>query len=654
MSTPHPELRLARFAAAALAVGFGFGGLVGIINSAQPVIHRLVALALLIALVVLHLRNCVRPVDGSRPAAWRWTIAVQALLTGVGMIWFADTWYGNSGFLAAALLLLIRPPRLAWAGFGLVVVAQFAAALPVRPSVGEALYLAVGHTAFVGIALYAVARLADLVADLRETRLALAAAEVARQRLAFGRELNDRVGASMRRLISHGEAILARPDAADARSDLDEALTMARAALNDARSVAHAQRDEDVVPRHPAADLGTVGVAALGGLAVVLMIVPTELRWAARVGLSGGESALLAVALLAFLACYLRGCLPLRDGTRPRWWPAILLAAGVLAVAPLAVFDFPVWHVAYFLPGLTLVLLRGPLRWIVSVPLICLDAVLSLWDANMGDPTVLGLVYEAVWSGERALLVFALASMAGLTARLVTARAELARAAVVHERLRFARDLHDLFGFGLSVLVLKNELARRLLGRDAGRARAELAEGVEVARQSLAELESVAVGYRSMTVDVEARTARTVLTDAGIEVTGEIAPGPLDDRTDTVLAIVLREGVTNLLRHSEARQCTLEVERTATEVRMRIANDGVAYLAETQPGMGLSSLTGRVGALGGRLRTESDGDRFTLVATVPLKPALVGRDADRVDPVPRVEPGDRRREVVAHGAHAEE
>ena len=133
MSTPHPELRLARFAAAALAVGFGFGGLVGIINSAQPVIHRLVALALLIALVVLHLRNCVRPVDGSRPAAWRWSVAVQALLTGVGMIWFADTWYGNSGFLAAAVLLLIRPPSLAWAGFGLVVVAQFAAALPVRP-----------------------------------------------------------------------------------------------------------------------------------------------------------------------------------------------------------------------------------------------------------------------------------------------------------------------------------------------------------------------------------------------------------------------------------------------------------------------------------------------------------------------------------------
>ncbi|GIF64991.1 hypothetical protein Ais01nite_30260 [Asanoa ishikariensis] len=650
MST-HPELRLARFAAAALAVGFGFGGLVGIIDSDQPAAHRLVAVALLGALVALHLRTCVRPADGSRPAAWRAAIAIQALLTGVGMIWFADTWYGNSGFLAAALLLLIRPPRLAWTGFGLVVVVQFAAALPVRPTVGEALYLAVGHTAFVGIALYAVARLADLVTDLHETRLALAATEVARQRLAFGRELNDRVGASMRRLIRHGEAILARPDTP---LDLGQALTMARAALNDARSVAHGHRDQEVVPRHPAADLGTVGVAAVGALAVVLMIVPTAVRWAARVGLSGGEVVLLAAALTAFVACYLRGCLPLRDGARPRWWPAVLFAAAVLAVAPLAVFPFTVWHVAYFLPGLTLVLLRGPVRWLVSVPLICLDAVLFWWDANLGDPTVLGLAYEAVWSGERALLVFALANMAGLTARLVTARAELARAAAVHERLRFARDLHDLFGFGLSVLVLKNELALRLAGRDAGRARAELAEGIGVARQSLAELESVAVGYQAMTVDTEARTARTVLTDAGIEVSGDVVPGPLDARTDTVLAIVLREGVTNLLRHSAARRCTLEVERTATEVRLRIVNDGVGHVGETLPGMGLESLRGRVGALGGRLTAQADGDRFRLVASVPLEPALVGRDADGVDPVARVESGDRRREVVAHRTHAEE
>ncbi|WP_203710189.1 sensor histidine kinase [Asanoa siamensis] len=627
----------------ALALGFGFGGLVGILDSGHPI----AAVALLAALVLLHLRNCVRPPDGRRPAGWRWTLAAQAVLTAVGMIWFAGTWYGNSGFLAAAVLLLVRPPRLAWAGFGLVVAAQFVAALPVRPTVGEALYLAVGHAAFVGIALYAVARLADLVSDVRDTTLALAAAEVARERLAFGRELNERVGASLRDLVADGEAILARAEGA--RPRLDAALARARTALNEARSVAHGHRDDaGSAPRRAAADLGTGSVAALGIAAIVLMIAPTALRYAARADLSAGEWALLVAVLVTFVALYLWACLP----PRPRWW--LLPAAVALATAPLAVLDFQVWHVAYFLPGLSLVLLRGPVRWVVSVPLIGLDAVLYLWDANLGDPTVLGLIYEAVWSGERALLVLALASMAGLTARLVAARAELARAAVVHERLRFARDLHDLFGYSLSVLVLKSELAVRLLDRDAGRARAELAAGVEVARQALAELESVAVGYRAMTVEAESRTARAVLTDAGIEVTGEVASGPLHEEIDTVLSIVLREGVTNLLRHSTARRCRLTLERGPTQVCLSLVNDGAAGTSTGGRGMGLDNLARRVGAVGGRLSTVSEDDEFRLVVTVPLEPALVGGDADRVDAVAGVQPGDGRREVVAHRTHAQE
>jgi len=172
-----------------------------------------------------------------------------------------------------------------------------------------------------------------------------------------------------------------------------------------------------------------------------------------------------------------------------------------------------------------------------------------------------------------------------------------------------------------------------------------------VARAALAELESAAVGYRAITVEAEARTARTVLTDAGIDVTGDVTPGTLDPRTDAVLAIVLREAVTNLLRHSAARRCTLTVERTATQVRLSVDNDGAGQVGE--PGMGLESLTARVGALGGRLTAVPDGDTFRLVATVPLEPAMVGRDADRIDPVARVEPGDRGREVVAHRTHAE-
>jgi signal transduction histidine kinase len=650
------ELRLARSAAVVLSLGFGFGGFVGILDSADPASQRAVAAVLLTTLLVLHLRNCVRRPDGAGPTGWPWTLAAQAVITVAGMVWFADTWYGNSGFLAAAVLLLIHRPVLAWGGFGLVVAAQFVAALPVRPTVGEALYLAIGHAAFVGIALYAVARLADLVTDLRDTRLELAAAEVARQRLEFGRQLNERVGAGLRGLVRDGEEMLALPDPVDGRDRLRQAIETARSALNEARSVAHGHHAEAVgtVSRRVAADLTAATVAALGAATVLLMVVPTEIRRVVRADLSGAELVLFGLCLAGFVACYLRCCAPGRDGSRPRGWPLTLLVLAVLAVAPLLVFDFPLWHVAYFLPGVTLVLLRGPLRWLVTVPLVALDSVLLLWGGHLGAPTPIGQVYEAVWVGERALLVYALARVAGLAVRLADARAELSRAAVVHDRLRFAQDLHDLFGYSISVLVLKSELAQRLLDRDASRARAELAEGVQAARRALADLDAVAVGYRAMSATAEARTARAVLVAAGLEVTGDIVPGQWNADVDTVLATVLREGVTNLLRHSSARRCALTVQASGTAVRVCLTNDGVTGSGPHRPGIGLENLTRRLGALGGQLSAGRSGGSFKLVATVPLQPALVGGDADGVDPVARVEPGDGRREVVAHSSHAEE
>ncbi|WP_328475218.1 histidine kinase [Actinoplanes sp. NBC_00393] len=655
-SNADVELRLARAAAIALSLGFGFGGFVGILDSDDPLGHQIVAAALLTALLVLHLRNCVRRSDGTRPKGWQATLAAQTVLTAAGMLWFADTWYGNSGFLAAAVLLLIRPAGLAWAGFALIVAAQFVAALPVRPTVGEALYLAVGHAAFVGIALYAIARLADLVTDLRDTRLELAAAEVARQRLEFGRQLNDRVGASLRRVVDDGETMLALPDPSAAGDRLRQALTTARSALNEARSVAHGHRAEDTGPpvRRVAADLTVRTVAALGVATILLMIVPTGVRYVIRADLALAELLLFSLCLITVVACYLRCCTPRRDGSRPRGWPVLLLALAALTVVPLLVFDFWLWHMAYFLPGATLVLLRGPLRWLVTVPLVLLDSVLLVWGAHLGAPTPIGQLYEAVWVAERALLVYALSRMAGLAIRLSDARAELSRAAVVHDRLRFARDLHDLFGYSLSVLVLKSELAQRLLDRDAARARAELAEGVQVARQALADLDEVTVGYRPMSVTAEAQTARAVLTAAGVQVSGDAVAGEWSTEVDTVLATVLREGVTNVLRHSTAGRCELSVTADATAVRLCLTNDGVTGSGPHRAGMGLENLGRRLETLGGRLDAGPRDGGFELVATVPLQPALVGGDPDGVHPVAGVEPGDGRRQVVTHGSHAEE
>ncbi|MFB4314963.1 sensor histidine kinase [Actinomadura sp. 21ATH] len=642
IASPVAAVRWARVVAVGVSCGFAFGGYVGIIN-AEPG-GKPAAFALLTALLLLHLRNCIRWSEDVRVRGWQWTLGVQAVLTAVGQIWYASTWYGNSGFLAAAFLLLIRRRWAAWGGFALVIAAQFAAALPVRPTVAEAAHLAVGHAAFVGIALYGVARLADLVSDMRRTRDELAAAEVARERLVFAQQLNERVAVSLERVVRDGEA--------GDRAAVGRRLDVARAALNETRSVAHGYGREHLATGRPAADdLTSRRVAVLGAATICLMIVPGAVRAFLRVDLSLPETALYFGALAAFVLLFLRACAP---SGRPLWTLLIV----VPALAPLLVFDFALWILVYYLPGVVLVVVRGWARWVLAVPLICLDPLLMVWDAQLGDPTALGMAYEIVWSCERALVVYGLVRMGELALRVREARAELARTAVARERLRFATDLHDLLGLGLSVVVLKNELALRLLDRDPGRARAELAEGLAAARRALADLDDVVAGRGEITLAAEAASTRAALSAAGIEVTGTVRPVRLPAETDTVLATVLREGVTNVLRHSEASRCELDVEETGEGVRLSLANDGVPGRAAA-PGLGLENLARRVRELGGTLTAgkESedgeDGEGFRLTAVVPLQPALVGGDADRVDAVPGVQLHDGRREVVADGAQAQ-
>ena len=98
--------RVAQAVVAIVTVGFFFGGFVGIMTSDLPPSRRVAPLVLLAALLALHLRNCVRRLDGGRPAGWRWTLAAQAVLTFVPMIWYSSTWYDNVGFLCGAVLLL--------------------------------------------------------------------------------------------------------------------------------------------------------------------------------------------------------------------------------------------------------------------------------------------------------------------------------------------------------------------------------------------------------------------------------------------------------------------------------------------------------------------------------------------------------------------
>ncbi|MEU4328175.1 sensor histidine kinase [Nonomuraea dietziae] len=623
-------LRLAQLVAVVASAGFSFGGFIGILYSEDPPAAKAVAFALLAVLLGLHLRNCVRRADGRRPRGWRWTLAVQAVLTGAGLVWFASTWYGNTGFLAAAVLLLIRRPGPRWGAFSLVLLAQFLSGLTVRPTVSEALYLVVGQAAFVGIALYGVVRLADLIADLRSTQASLAAAEVARERLAFAEQLNERVGSSLKQVA----LVLQRPGLS--RDELEASLATARTALTEVRSVSHAHRDGVTARPVVAGDLTTRVVNVLVVTTLLLMIVPHEVRHLFQIGLSGLPLLVFVVALLGFVALYLRACLP---GGRHEGWTLAGLA--LLTYAPTALLGAKLWYVATLLPGAVVVLLRGPVRWVAAGAVLTVDVVFHLTQTGLAG-NVLDAVYGVVYVIERAIIVYALWRMARLTVELREARAELARVQVARERLRFARDLHDLLGYGLSVVVLKAELAFRLLERDPGAAARQLGDGLEAARQVLADIDSVASGRTEISLAAEVESACSVLEAMGVEVSWSRTAAALPAGVDEALAAVLREGVTNVLRHSAARHCSLEIVADDRQVRLSLTNDGVtAASPDHRPGSGVGNLTHRLDALGGRLSAERTGETHTLTATAPLEPALVGGDADRVDPVPRVELHDR-------------
>jgi two-component system, NarL family, sensor histidine kinase DesK len=247
-----------------------------------------------------------------------------------------------------------------------------------------------------------------------------------------------------------------------------------------------------------------------------------------------------------------------------------------------------------------------------------------------------------------------------LTAELARAREEVAQLAASEERLRLARDLHDLTGQSLSMITLKSELAAKLLrrlpdGGDRDRALAEAQEVAAVSRQTLHDIREAISGYRRPTLAVEIITARTALESAGItthddpEVT--LLSGTFDPDVEATLAWCLREAATNVLRHSGARNCHVSLTRQAGSLCLEVRDDGPGPNAnanasagpETGPdadaasdagagsarqsggrparaarsGTGLRGMSERVSALGGHLEVRPSPRGFRLLASVP-------------------------------------
>lgn len=200
---------------------------------------------------------------------------------------------------------------------------------------------------------------------------------------------------------------------------------------------------------------------------------------------------------------------------------------------------------------------------------------------------------------------------------LRTARAEVARLAIADERLRISRDVHDILGHSLSVITLKAQVARRLMYSDPDAAAEAIGDVESVARESLAEVRGMVTGYRQRSLADELQGARDVLDAAGIAfaVTRDNVAPPAP--VDSLLAWTVREGVTNVLRHSRAHHCEISLEASNGGFTVAIVDDGVGGVANAG-GSGLHGLRERVGAAGGRLEA-GPGERggFRLQAYVP-------------------------------------
>ena len=345
-------------------------------------------------------------------------------------------------------------------------------------------------------------------------------------------------------------------------------------------------------------------------------------------GLSPLGLGLAFVELGVFAAIVLEAILRDRRRILPtRGMPGVVLVAVMTAaaVALVVVQHDSVGAAGFYFAGIAAGRLRPDRLAVRAIAVLSAVTILCIAPFSR-DP--IGATAEGVAVGILSLTVYGIRVLQRTNRELVLARNELARLAVADERLRISRDLHDTLGHSLSLIALKSELAGRLLPDDPARARAEIADVEQVAREALAAVRETVSGYRRPTLDAELASARRMLEAAGIagDVEGDAAR--VDAVAESVLAWAVREGVTNVIRHSGASHCRVTVTTSDGAVVAEVVDDGsgdrsgrggITTSSSSSPGSGLTGLAERVSACGGRLQAAPRPEGgFRLRVSVPL------------------------------------
>jgi two-component system sensor histidine kinase DesK len=312
----------------------------------------------------------------------------------------------------------------------------------------------------------------------------------------------------------------------------------------------------------------------------------------------------------------------MRDTATAQWLPiAILLVLSIIIINLYKGIGTPFIFTSAYIGG------RLPTaRAVQSVVVLALFVAVAGTRNNLDwSSLVQGIVLIVVVGIVTQLIVRAVST----GRELRVAREEIARLAVIAERLRIARDLHDLLGHNLLLIALKSELARRLISVSPEQAAIEIGDVEQVARTTLQEVREAVGNYRQPSLVNELHAAQELLTAAGVAYQCEEDEGIQDTLPPTIEAVLswtVREGVTNVIRHSRAHLCRIHVESDIHEARVEIVDDGVKVSAQivgvgasSAASRGLQGLTERVKALGGvcDARPLASGG-FRLAVALPL------------------------------------
>ena len=384
-------------------------------------------------------------------------------------------------------------------------------------------------------------------------------------------------------------------------------------------------------------------LAAVPVLAVVLAAGQRQVRvpgLAVFLLLSVAQAGVCIALLHAGLGRYLAA------GPPPGRWlvasAAALTAAGVLAgAAAFPAFTrpsgtaVPVSMLVAMLFGGALIVALTPLlslRALTALVLVSAAAASGLTASigrsgagAYGDLLFAASLFYAFIVGVGVLTCRSSASTLRIMSELDRSRTEHARLSVAEERLRFARDLHDVLGRNLSLIAVQSELAAELARRGDQDAAGQMLEVRQVAHESLREMRAVVSGYRTADLGTELAGAQDVLRSAGMScrVIGDAAGLPAD--VQAALGWVIREGTTNIIRHSDATACTIELHTLDSPgapraVTLRMDNDRVHTPAAGSGGSGLAGLGERLAGLGGSITTgHPRNGHFRLEASLPVR-----------------------------------